>query len=80
MASDDSGFRAAVLRVLLAERRKQAKMTQAQLAKKLGWDQSTVSMLENGQRRIEVIEFIEIAEAIGFDPGELLKTVSTVKK
>jgi transcriptional regulator with XRE-family HTH domain len=72
--------RAAVLRILLAERRRQAKLTQAQLAKKLGWDQSTVSMMENGQRKIEVIEFMSIADALGFDPCDLLKTLRTIKE
>src|SRR5262249_58440058 len=62
MAADaTASARAAVLRIFLIERRKQAKMTQAQLAKKLGWDQSTVSMMENGQRRIEMIEFMALS-------------------
>jgi transcriptional regulator with XRE-family HTH domain len=71
--------RAAVLRVLLVERRKQAKLTQAQLAKKLGWEQSTVSMLESGQRRIEVVEFMAMADALDFDPTEVIRQLRKTK-
>ena len=71
-----------VLRILLIERRKQAGMTQAQLAEKLGsgWHQSTVASMENGQRKIDVLEFLKLAEVIGFDPADLLKTVGSVRE
>jgi len=87
MSAIDDGWemasaRVEVLRILLIERRKQAGMTQAQVAEKLGngWHQSTVASLENGQRKVDVLEFLKIAEAIGFDPAEFLKTVSSVKE
>jgi transcriptional regulator with XRE-family HTH domain len=69
--------RAAVLRILLVEKRKQAKLTQAQLAKKLGWEQSTISMLESGQRRIEVIEFMALADVLDFDPGRCHQAIAS---
>ena len=74
--------RVEVLRILLIERRKQAGMTQAQLAEKLGsgWHQSTVASMENGQRKIDVLEFLKLAEVIGFDSAELLKTVGSVRE
>jgi transcriptional regulator with XRE-family HTH domain len=75
--SNDNGWamtsaRVEVLRILLIERRKQAGLTQAQLAEKLGsgWHQSTVASMENGQRKIDVLEFLKLSEAIGFDPAE----------
>jgi hypothetical protein len=34
--------------------------------------QSYVSKYERGDRRLDVIEFLEIALAGGFDPGEIL--------
>jgi transcriptional regulator with XRE-family HTH domain len=71
--------RAAVLRILLVERRKKAKLTQAQLAKKLGWEQSTISMLESGQRRIEVVEFMAMADALEFDPTEVIRQLRKTK-
>ena len=30
---------------------------------------------ENGQRSLDIIEFLEVAEAIGFDPGNFLPTL-----
>jgi transcriptional regulator with XRE-family HTH domain len=69
--------RAAVLRILLVEKRKQAKLTQAQLAKKLGWEQSTISMLESGQRRIEVVEFVALADVLDFDPVDVNQAIAS---
>jgi transcriptional regulator with XRE-family HTH domain len=57
---------------LIAAYRRAAGLTQADVAKKLRRYQSFVATLESGQRRIDVIEFIEIANAIGFDPNDLL--------
>lgn len=78
---DMASARVEVLRILLAERRKSAGLTQAQLAEKLGtgWHQSTVAAVETGQRKIDVLEFVKIAEACAFDGCELLKTIATVQ-
>jgi len=62
---------------LLIERREAAGMTQADLADRLGEYQSFVARLESGQRRIDVVEFLDIAEALGFDPT---KAIATLKK
>lgn len=62
---------------LLIERREAAGMTQADLADRLGEYQSFVARLESGQRRIDVVEFLNIAEALGFDPT---KAIATLKK
>lgn len=58
---------------LLKEERKKAGLTQARLAKKLRRPQSYVSKYERGDRRLDVIEFLEIARAIKFDPNEVLQ-------
>lgn len=57
---------------LLKDERKKAGITQAKLAKKLRRPQSYVSKYERGDRRLDVIEFLEIAQAIKFDPNEFL--------
>jgi transcriptional regulator with XRE-family HTH domain len=62
---------------LLREERREAGLTQAMLAKKLRRPQSYVSKYERGDRRIDVVEFLEIARAIGFDPNEFLKKLNS---
>lgn len=52
---------------LLIRARKEAKVTQDEVAERLHRPQFFVSKYENGERRVAVIEFLEIAEAIGFD-------------
>lgn len=62
-----------VLVALLIEKRKKAGLTQAELAKRLRRYQSFVATVESGQRRIDVIEFLDLSEAIGFDPIDAIK-------
>jgi transcriptional regulator with XRE-family HTH domain len=50
-----------------------SRMRQQALAKKLGKPQSFVAKYEGGERRIDVIEFIAIARALGADPLKLFK-------
>ena len=57
---------------LLTERRKQAGLTQATVAAALGRHQPFVANIENGERRLDVVEFLALAEIVGFDPHELL--------
>lgn len=57
---------------LLIQCRRDAKLTQAQLARLLGQQQSFVARLEGGERRIDIIELFELALAIGFDPVDLI--------
>jgi transcriptional regulator with XRE-family HTH domain len=42
------------------------------VAKALGKPQSFVAKYENGERRIDVIEFVDIAAALGVVPGDIL--------
>ncbi len=53
------------LRRILLERRLNADMSQVELATRLGMPQSFVSKYEKGERRLDALELIEIAEAIG---------------
>jgi transcriptional regulator with XRE-family HTH domain len=61
----------------LIQKREAAGLTQADLAARLGEYQSFVARLESGERRIDVVEFIELAEALGFDAA---KAISAIKK
>lgn len=56
----------------IASVRKAAGITQVELAERLGKPQSFVSKVERGERRLDVIEFCQVAEALGHSPAELL--------
>ncbi len=55
--------------------RKEAELTQQQLAKKLDKPQSYVSKYETGERTLDLIEAIEVFEAIGVNPIEQIKEI-----
>lgn len=59
-------------RELLAEARKDAGLTQAQLSSRLNRPQSFVSKYERGERRLDVVEFAEVARALRVDPIKFL--------
>jgi transcriptional regulator with XRE-family HTH domain len=63
------------LRQLLIEARKAAGLTQEELGKKLSGHQQFVSRYETGERRLDVIEFLEVANVLGVDPAEVLRRV-----
>jgi len=52
--------------------RKERKLSQWDVAKKLGRPQSFVSKYESGERLLDVIEFIAVARAMGVDPNDIL--------
>ncbi|MGB3045802.1 MAG: helix-turn-helix transcriptional regulator [Xanthobacteraceae bacterium] len=53
-------------------------MSQADLAEALDRYQSVVAAIESGGRRVDVVEFLELAEVIGFDPHEVLRDVAKI--
>jgi transcriptional regulator with XRE-family HTH domain len=61
---------------LLFEERNAARLTQTVVARRLRKPQSYVSKYEAGERRLDVIEFLHIARAIGFDPGGFLERLA----
>ena len=64
----------------LAHARKAAKLTQAAVAEALGRPQSYIAKIEGGERRIDVVEFLDLAEALEADPAKLLRRVSMAPK
>ena len=69
------GPRAVQLRQHLRAMRQQAGLTQAALAARLNRTQQWVYKCESGERRLDVLEFMEIADAIGFDPADFLTSL-----
>jgi hypothetical protein len=59
-------------RELLVAARKDADLTQAELSSRLKRPQSFVSKYERGERRLDVVEFGEVARALGVDPVQFL--------
>ncbi len=59
----------------LASARRRAGLTQRALAAKLGQLPSTVAKMEMGQRRLNVVELVRLAEALGEDPRTLVTEV-----
>ena len=67
------GHRALI--AILVEARERAGLTQRDLAARLKRPHSFVGRIEAGERRIDVIEFIEIARVMDADPRELFAQV-----
>jgi ribosome-binding protein aMBF1 (putative translation factor) len=62
----------ALVEAIMTERKK-AGIRQVQLAKRLRRSQTWVARIESGERRIDVIEFLALAEAIGFNPTKIIE-------
>lgn len=61
----------------LTTARRDARLRQVDLAKRLGWQQAYVSRYETGERMLAVDEYVAVAQAIGIDPIGLLAQVLT---
>nr|WP_209037746.1 helix-turn-helix transcriptional regulator [Mameliella alba] len=59
----------------LIEARQKAGLTQAALAARLKCQQSLIARIESGERRIDVVELIVIARAIGIPTESVVKAV-----
>ncbi len=62
----------------LAAARRERGLTQAQVAASLGRPQSYVAKVERGERRVDVVEFLELTNAIGAEPKAILTEVDHV--
>lgn len=64
------------LRAILIEARNRAGLTQVDLAERLRRPQSFVSKYERGERRLDVVEFLELADALGIKPAKLIEQIA----
>jgi transcriptional regulator with XRE-family HTH domain len=69
-----SGAHRFLVETLVAARRRSG-LTQAELAQRVGKDQSFVSLIENSQRRVDVLEFCALARSMGEDPIGLFSEI-----
>ena len=58
---------------VLVRARERAGLKQSDVAARLGLPASYLSKIENGTRRLDIIEFIHIAEAMGLDAASLVR-------
>ena len=79
MAKTLGSERHKALIALLIEKREAAGLTQTELAAKLGEYQSFVARLESGQRRVDVVEFLQLAEVLNFNAVETIESLSRFK-
>lgn len=63
-------------REALVAARKAACLTQDEVARRLDRPQSYLSKVESGERRLDVVEFLDVAEAVGFDPAEFVRALA----
>ncbi len=59
----------------LTEARNDADLTQAEVAHKLGKPQSYVAKYEGGERRLDVIEFVDLCNVLNVDRHGILNGI-----
>jgi transcriptional regulator with XRE-family HTH domain len=69
-----------VVGAALAAARDRAGLTQKQLAKLLRKPQSFVSNYERGQRRLDILEFLKIIEALKADPRKVFDAMLAARR
>ena len=62
----------------LIEARKAVGLTQAELAARFGRHQPFIANVESGQRRIDLIELIDLADVIGLDLHRIIDELGTL--
>lgn len=62
--------------VRLRAARKEAGITQQELARRLRRPQSFISKYENAERRLDVVEYLQVTTALGVDARDLLHGLS----
>jgi transcriptional regulator with XRE-family HTH domain len=67
----DREYRAII--AALQRHRRAVGLTQWDLARALGTDQSQISKLERSERRLDIVDYLRICRAVGLDPGKPLR-------
>ncbi len=80
MTSSIFSKRYEIFRLLLVSARKNAGATQQSLAEQLNKPQSFVSKYESGERRLDLVEFLDVATALQFDACQFIKELEGKSK
>ncbi|MDB5513452.1 MAG: transcriptional regulator [Tardiphaga sp.] len=64
---------------LLREARRAKNLTQQDLARRLGRSQSVIAKIERQERRLDVVEFVELMDAIGTSPESIIRKLRLEK-
>jgi len=64
---------------MLIQARESASLNQRDLSVKMSRPQSFVYKYERGERRLDFVEFLEVAEALGIDPVSFIEKLNNVK-
>lgn len=64
----------------LRERRLDLALAQQTVARRLGWPQQKLSLVEAGSRRIDVLEFLALAHVLGLSPAAALRLAESLAR
>lgn len=67
------------LRDFLTEARKSQGLSQEALAEKLGRLQTFVSKYERGERRLDIVELLDVTDALQLDASKLIKQLMAME-
>lgn len=63
----------------LVQKRREAGLTQVELAARMKVYQSFIARVESGERRVDVVEFMKLGEVLGFDPSAAIRKLMEVE-
>lgn len=64
-------------RTLLVAARERAGLTQVEVSTRLSRPQSFVAKYEGGERRLDVVELLQVCAALGVDPHDIIRDMKT---
>jgi len=66
------------LKQMLIDARKAAGLSQSELAEKLARVQTFVSKYERGERRLDIVEFIDVTTALNLDAVKVIRKLQSM--
>jgi len=67
-----------IVAAALAEARRAKGLTQVEVAAALGRRQPFIANIESGERRVDLVELLDLAAVIDFDLSSLIRKLGTV--